>query len=291
MKKSIALILFIIISTGIAVGAPTVSRLTRAQDSTVTEETSPEIDPAPDESSPVARAAPDGPSQETGPHHSEIPQGTKSKPDKAYPEAKAAPDEHSLEVRVFRVLNKKAANPILDALMPVVTDLQRWRIVLLVVWSGLVIFGGARGRWAAFMLIPLVAASDQISSTLIKPLAGRMRPCEVLGNVHLWYGPEGWMITPAEVARSYKSSFSFPSSHAANITASMLFLGLAFRRWIVPLLFIALLVSYSRIYIGVHWTSDAVGGIMLGALLAWGAYAIFVRIQGAKVKEGCKGEA
>jgi undecaprenyl-diphosphatase len=162
--------------------------------------------------------------------------------------------------------------------MPIITDFRRSRIVLLVIWSLLVLFGGSRGRWAALMLIPLVAASDQISSALIKPLIARMRPCEVLGNVHLWYGPEGWIDTPAAVVQSYKSSFAFPSSHATNITASMLFLGLAYRRALAPLLVVALAVSYSRIYIGVHWLSDVLVGMAIGAFLAWPAFILYRRL-------------
>ena len=189
--------------------------------------------------------------------------------------APPAPDENSLEVRIFRILNGKAANPVLDLMMPIVTDFRRSRIVLLLVWALLVFFGGNRGRWVALMLIPLVAATDQLSASVIKPLAGRSRPCEVLGGIHLWYGPEGWVTTPAEVIRSYKSSFSFPSSHATNITGAMLFLGLAFRKMLWPLLFVALLVAYSRVYIGVHWTSDIVVGMAIGALLGWLAWVAF----------------
>ncbi len=193
------------------------------------------------------------------------------------------PPEPSLEVRVFRYLNCSLANPALDAAMPVITDFRRWRTLLVLVWSLLVIFGGSKGRWAALMLIPLVAATDQLSSHVIKPLAERMRPCEVLGGVHLWYGPEGWITTPATVVRSYKSSFSFPSSHAINITGSMLFLGLVYRRWLVPLLIVALAVSYSRIYIGVHWPSDVAAGMALGGLLAWPAYIAHRKLSGKNI--------
>ena len=48
------------------------------------------------------------------------------------------PDESSIEVRAFRFLNRSLANPFLDAIMPIITDLKRWRIVLLVVWSWLI---------------------------------------------------------------------------------------------------------------------------------------------------------
>ena len=200
--------------------------------------------------------------------------------------APPAPDEGSLEVRMFRLLNEKAATPVLDLIMPIVTDFRRSRIVLLLVWAMLVLFGGNRGRWAALMLIPLVAATDQLSASVIKPLVGRSRPCEVLGSVHFWYGPEGWITTPAEVVRSYKSSFSFPSSHATNITGATLFLGLAFRKTLWPMLFTAALVSWSRVYIGVHWTSDVIVGMALGALLGWLAWIAFKRIYGSLDRKG-----
>ena len=189
------------------------------------------------------------------------------------------------DVKLFRILNGSLINPFFDFLMPMVTDLNRWRIIILLVWAALVFFGGSKGRWAAFMLIPLIAASDQLSSNLIKPLVHRMRPCEVLGSVHFWHGPTGWMTTPAEVTQSYKASFSFPSSHATNITAAMLFLGLVYRKAIIPLLVMAAMVSFSRIYIGVHWPLDVAAGAAIGTLLAWPAYIVFKKISRTGVTE------
>ncbi|MCK4538304.1 MAG: phosphatase PAP2 family protein [Candidatus Krumholzibacteria bacterium] len=179
------------------------------------------------------------------------------------------------DLGAFRLLNGKAANPFFDFLMPIVTDFRKWRIVLVIVWVALVIFGKAKGRWAAFMMIPLVAASDQLCASLIKPLVGRMRPCEVLGNVHFWHGVEGWITTPAEVVRSYKSSFSFPSNHAANMTGAMVFLGLVYRKSLIYLLIVAFAVSYSRIYIGVHWPLDVLAGMAIGTTLAFLAWTAF----------------
>lgn len=185
----------------------------------------------------------------------------------------------TLDIRIFRYLNGgPIKNPLFDALMPVITDLSRWRVVLLLVWAGLVIVGGSKGRWAALVLIPIIAASDQLSSQVMKPIFERMRPCEVLGGINLWYGPEGWIVTPAEVMGGYKTSFSFPSSHAANITSSMLFLSLVYRRWMALPLTVMVLVSFSRIYIGVHWPLDVAVGMALGAVIAILAYLIFRRV-------------
>ena len=202
-------------------------------------------------------------------------------------EARCAPvacDSTSLDVRAFRILNGALVNPVFDTIMPFATDFDKWRIVVILIWAALVILGKTRGRWAALVLIPVIVASDQLSSGVMKPLIERMRPCEVLGNVHLWYGPDGWITTPAELVRSYKSSFSFPSGHAANITASMLFLGLVYRRALAPLLAVAAVVSFSRIYIGVHWPSDVLAGMALGTAIGALAYVLFRRFyrEGAK---------
>ena len=195
-------------------------------------------------------------------------------------------DEGSLDVRLFRFLNSSIKNGILDFLMPLVTDFRRSRVIVILVWAALIFFGGPRGRWAGLMLILLVAASDQTSSHLIKPLVERLRPCELLGGIHFWYGPEGWIVTPPDVVGGFKTSFSFPSSHAANITSSMLFLALAYRRWAAVPIVIMILVSFSRIYVGVHWPSDVMAGMALGAILAISAYLIFRRISFERKRAG-----
>ena len=195
------------------------------------------------------------------------------------PTADSRAGETSLDLKVFRFLNTTLANPVLDTIMPFITDFKKWRIFALAAWVALMILGGSKGRWAALLLIPLVAASDQLTSSVLKPLTARLRPCEVLGNVHFWYEGNRWIWTPSEAVGGFKTSFGFPSSHAANFTASMLFLSLVYRRWVpyVCLPF-AGLVSLSRIYTGVHWPSDVLVGIIIGAALAWLAYIGFKRL-------------
>ena len=193
--------------------------------------------------------------------------------------------ESSPDTRIFRFVNTGLSNSFLDRVMPLITDFENFRIIVLLIWSALVIFGGSRGRWAALALIPIVAASDQLTSSVFKPLFERFRPCEVLGSVRFWSDDFGWITTPARVTRVYKSSFSFPSAHAANITSSLIFLGLVYRKTLIPLAVIAAAVSLSRVYTGVHWPLDILAGTVLGLLIAAGGYFIFKRYAPAGREE------
>ena len=72
------------------------------------------------------------------------------------------------------------------------------------------------------------------------------------------------MLTPEVVTQVFKSSFSFPSSHATNIFAAGALLSYTYRRWTAVFLAIASGVAYSRVYIGVHYPSDILAGALLG---------------------------
>jgi undecaprenyl-diphosphatase len=97
--------------------------------------------------------------------------------------------------------------------------------------------------------------TDQFSSHSLKDWVGRIRPCHVLENVHL--------LTDCN------TSYSFPSSHAANIFAAAFFLSQPLKR-LSPLFYgIAGVVGYSRVYIGIHYPLDAIGGAFIGLLIAW----------------------
>lgn len=156
------------------------------------------------------------------------------------------------DTALFFFLNVKVQNGFLDFLMPILTNLNYWRIPLALMVIALAVFGKRRGRIAIALLIVGIAFSDQICNSLIKPLVGRIRPCNVLDNVHLLV--------------NCTKSFSFPSSHATNMFTGTLILSYVYPRWKIALLFIAALVAYSRIYVGVHYPLDAAGGTFLGII-------------------------
>jgi undecaprenyl-diphosphatase len=163
-----------------------------------------------------------------------------------------------LDQTLFLLLNRDMANPVLDTIMPFITDLHNWLIPIIVIWLGLILFGGKKGRIAAVTIIILVTMSDQIAASLIKPLVHRIRPCH----------PDHF-IQGGRFLIGMKKSFSFPSNHAANMGAVATYFSVKYPkiRWIA--IGIALMISCSRIYVGVHFLTDILAGLLLGFGCGW----------------------
>ncbi len=171
-----------------------------------------------------------------------------------------------IDTQIFNLFNQQLTNPVFDWLMPFLTNLNHWKIPIVLVWLALLIWSGRKGRAAALLLIVTLVLSDQTSSALLKPLVHRIRPCHVVKTVRLLVGCSG--------------SFSFPSSHATNsMAAARLFAGFYPRyRWYFYGL--ALTIAYTRVYVGVHYPLDVLAGAVLGFLVGWlvvWAYRQFLR--------------
>ncbi|SRR5258706_2341456 len=119
----------------------------------------------------------------------------------------------------------------------------------------------------------LVVSSDQLSSHIIKDIVKRPRPCHeaaLVGKVHL-------------VGEYCGGQYGFVSSHATNCFALLSFLFLLVRsrdKLLIRLLITwAILVSYSRIYLGVHYPGDVICGAILGMILGKIFSIIYFRFE------------
>jgi membrane-associated phospholipid phosphatase len=107
----------------------------------------------------------------------------------------------------------------------------------------------AGGVWAAGAALLALGIAQIIGGAI-----DRARPYEVLTGVH--------------VLVDRTTDFSFPSDHATVVGAVAVGLLLANRRWGTIATTLALLMAFTRVYVGAHYPSDVLGGLVLGGVVA-----------------------
>ncbi len=155
---------------------------------------------------------------------------------------------------LFHLINTGLANSVFDSLMPFITEAKHW--FLLYLFGGfLLVRSGRKGVFILFLLIITAVLSDQINSNILKDYFGRIRPCHTLDDLRL--------LVNCGMGKS------FPSSHAANSFAAAVVLIHFFRpyRWLF--LTIAILIAFSRVYVGVHYPMDVIAGAAVGFIVGY----------------------
>jgi undecaprenyl-diphosphatase len=172
------------------------------------------------------------------------------------------------DIWLFRLGNESLASPFMDWFMVFLTKFkQSWPIAAFS--AAFVLY---RRKWDGLIIIFLcglaIGIADQTASGFFKPLVERVRPCHALEDVRL-------------IIRQVRS-FSFASSHAANTAAVATVVWLFFyraksidRAFAIFLAVYAPLVAYSRVYVGVHYPSDILAGMLIGILSGGLVYLMY----------------
>lgn len=166
----------------------------------------------------------------------------------------------SLDRQIFYFVNVGCANPVTDLIMPIITSDWVLRIVyaaamILLWWKGT-----KERRILVVCSVIVIAITDLVVSSLLKPLIDRPRPCHVLSGIHLLV--------------NCGAGLSMPSSHAANAFGQALFWGMTTSRWRWHLVVAAFLVAISRVFVGVHYPADVLVGSAVGAVLGAAMYVL-----------------
>lgn len=175
-----------------------------------------------------------------------------------------------MDIALFYLINKSGQNAFFNVLMPYMSNVKNFYIPMGLFWVWLMTRKGVKPRVMALVIFALIGCSEWVSSGLLKPIFNRPRPYDSLSVVHLYnHMTKTWSVTPPLAKVIYGQSLSMPSSHATNIFAGACFLTACCPRLWPVFYLIALLVAYSRVYLGVHFPLDVTVGAMVGTLCAW----------------------
>lgn len=166
-----------------------------------------------------------------------------------------------IDASVLLVINH-AHSAIFDKAMWLISDRWIWiplyLVLLIYIYRR---FGAKKCVIVVLMIALLILVTDQSCAKFLRPLFGRLRPSH----------PENPVSEAVMLVNGYRGGrFGFPSCHAANTFALAIFLSLCVKNKTFTILIISwsVIVSVSRMYLGVHYPGDVVCGWLVGSLFA-----------------------
>lgn len=166
-----------------------------------------------------------------------------------------------IDARLLLIVNG-AHSPFFDSVMWCISG--RWIWVPFYAVLAYLLFRRMSWKRASICLVTIgliILAADQTCATLIRPEIGRLRPANLNNPLSSF----------VHVVNGYRGGrYGFPSCHAANTFAFAVFMSLVIRhKWFTVMMFSwAFIVSYSRMYLGVHYFGDLFCGATIGSLFA-----------------------
>jgi len=142
-------------------------------------------------------------------------------------------------------------NPILDKIVVSISNIGEYAIVWVIIALLLALTNKKNAK--KFLLIFAVALVIEVifNDGIIKNTFFRERPYLALNNIY-------------HVGLNWTNS-SFVSGHTASSVVASIVISLYFRKMILPCTIITLIMIYTRFYLGMHYPSDIIGGIIIGA--------------------------
>lgn len=173
-----------------------------------------------------------------------------------------------LDKIIFEFINSDLSNRFFDFALVIVRNKYIWLPLYLFLISFFIFNFKKKGILIILFGFIGTGVADFTSSSIIKPVVARVRPCNVVDEDHK-------VINRVNCG----SGYSFPSSHATNHFAMGFFFYLIFlgihRRFSFLFLIWAAVISFAQIYVGVHYPIDVFTGAILGCIIGYVFYRLY----------------
>ena len=184
---------------------------------------------------------------------------------------------YSIDLSILYFFNRTIACGALDTFFDAITNVHYWFPIYVIAGIYLIYRFRWRGVWMVVGAILVVSAADSLGHRVLKPLVNRKRPC---AQIRVEGGVPATIVPWVRLPDGGRGDPSFPSNHALNNFAEAAFFFLIWPRkrnawW---LFIVAFLISLGRMYEGVHYPSDVLGGAVIGmavgAIFAFGYWKL-----------------
>tara|TARA_Y100000768_G_scaffold357720_1_gene312999 strand:+ start:271 stop:849 length:579 start_codon:yes stop_codon:yes gene_type:complete len=179
----------------------------------------------------------------------------------------------SVDMNLIKWIHQYFSNTSFDIFMPFITNKKNWTLPIIVLIFLLGFFSGPKGKIALVILIISLSFTDAVCAQILKPFFERIRPSHLnLEEVNLLVSKGG--------------KWSMPSNHAANIFSLSVVLSYFYKKYKPLLIAIAVLISFSRVYVGVHFPGDVIVGGLIGFFISSSFLIIWGKVKLHEIKKG-----
>jgi len=182
---------------------------------------------------------------------------------------------NSFDMNLMIWIHQNLSNTIFDKLMPFITNKNNWIVPITSLIIILCFFSGKKGKFALLILIISISITDAICAQILKPLFERLRP----SHLHL---------EQLNLLVSKGGKWSMPSNHAANMFSLAVILSHFYSKYRGFLFSFAVTISFSRVYVGVHFPGDLIVGALTGYAISLSCLSLWGNLKLHEIRKGKK---
>ena len=172
------------------------------------------------------------------------------------------------DIQVLNKIREVCTTPWLDSIMIGITTLGDVGFIWILLGFLFIAIGCIRNnkffKKGGFSIMLALTINLIICNIILKPMVGRMRPYDLLEY---------------EILINGLSDFSFPSGHTSASFAAATVLYRMNKKWGVVGFIFASLMGFTRVYLGVLFPTDVLGGVVIGIFSGWVGIALYGKIM------------